>query len=407
MNNDSKNKNNTLSDDFISKNEYAKIHELLSITEKLNHVKDIDSLLDNILYQTRVFTKADAGSIFLVNTDNALDFSYFQNETLGGRDENSNRHIYSNFSIPINDKSIAGYVANTGDALAIDDVYFIPEKLPYSFNKSFDELSMYRTKSVLTVPLITSREQIIGVMQIINAMNKDKNIVPFDENDILFASFFANNASVAIERAKMTREMVLRMIKMAELRDPKETGNHVNRVGAYSIEIYERWAKNRGIKYKEIAHYKDILRIAAMLHDVGKVAISDTILKKPAKFTDEEYEIMKTHTTHGEELFGEKLTEMDKLSFDVAGTHHEKWNGKGYPKGLKGEEIPLGGRIVAIADVFDALISKRVYKDAFEEEKVLKILREESGEHFDPELIDAFFSIYDVITAIRNKYSDI
>ncbi|MGC8765145.1 MAG: HD domain-containing phosphohydrolase [Brevinematia bacterium] len=397
----------------------SKIAKLLSITEKLNHVKDLDSLLDNILYEARRFTNADAGTIFLVERDK-LKFSYFQNETLEKRSSTSNQFIYSVFEVPINDNSIAGYVALSGKPLIINDVYRIEGDVPYSFNSYFDKIFDYKTVSTLTIPLITSRQNVVGVMQIINAMDKDGNVIPFDEEDKMFVSFFANNASVAIERAKMTREIVLRMIKMAELRDPKETGNHVNRVAAYTIEIYDRWAKKKNLPVPEIKRTKDALRIAAMLHDVGKVAISDTILKKKGSLTDEEFNIMKMHTVYGARLFENSMSEMDILSKEIALNHHERWNGKGYPgfidnifdenikfgRGKKGNEIPLYARIVSLADVYDALISERVYKEMWTEEDTKKYILSQKGEHFDPEVVDAFFEIYDVILAIRKKYSD-
>jgi hypothetical protein len=214
--------------------------------------------------------------------------------------------------MPINDRSIAGYVALTGKSLIIDDAYKIDDSVSYNFNKSFDEKASYRTRSILTVPLKTSRDKVIGVIQIINAMGRPEKgkkagrktirkerLTTFTKSDEMYVTFFANNASVAIERAVMTREIILRMIRMAELRDPKETGNHVNRVGSYAIEIFEQWGRNRKLPQGEIKRAKDTLRIAAMLHDVGKVAISDNILKKPAKLTDEEYAVMRTHTVHG------------------------------------------------------------------------------------------------------------
>ncbi len=396
-----------------------KLSELLSITEKLNHVKDLDSLLDNILYEARKFTNADAGTIFLVE-GNKLKFSYFQNDTLEKRTSTSNQFIYSIFEIPINDNSIAGYVALSGKPLIINDVYSIEGNVPYSFNSYFDRIFDYKTVSTLTVPLITSRQNVVGVMQIINAMNKEGNIIPFDEEDKMFVSFFANNASVAIERAKMTREIVLRMIKMAELRDPKETGNHVNRVAAYTIEIYDRWAKKRGISLQEIKRTKDALRIAAMLHDVGKVAISDTILKKKGSLTDEEFNTMKLHTVYGARLFENSMSEMDILSKEIALNHHEKWNGTGYPgfiddifadkikfgRSKKENDIPIYARIVALADVYDALISERVYKEMWSDEDTKKYILSQKSGHFDPDVVDAFFEIYDVILAIRKKYSD-
>jgi len=402
-----------------AKESAERIKLLLQITENLNHNKDLDSLLDNILYEARKFTNADAGTIFLVEGDK-LKFSYFQNDTLAKREDSINKFIYTVFEIPIDEKSIAGYVALSGKPLIIDDVYKINDKVPYSFNSYFDQIFNYKTVSTLTVPLITSRQNVVGVMQIINSMDKKGNIKPFNEEDQMFVSFFANNASVAIERAKMTREIVLRMIKMAELRDPKETGNHVNRVASYSIEIYDRWAKKKGIPLKEIKKFKDNLRIAAMLHDVGKVAISDTILKKKGKLTEKEREIIKLHTVYGARLFENSVSDMDILSREVALNHHEKWDGTGYMghidnifsdnlkpgKGKKGEEIPLSARIVALSDVYDALISDRVYKEKWEERSVLEYISEQKGKHFDPQIVDSFFEIYDVIKAIRKKYSD-
>jgi HD-GYP domain-containing protein (c-di-GMP phosphodiesterase class II) len=382
-----------------------KLKELLTITEKLNHIQDINSLLDYILYESRKFTLADAGSIFLIK-NNVLEFSYVQNDTLVTLDQSDNKFIYSYFTVPIDNSSICGYVVLTGEALMIEDVYNLPKGVPYSFNSHFDTVSTYKTRSILAIPLVTSTGAILGVMQIINSKDENGNIISFHEDDKLYVSHFANNATAAIDKARITREMVLRMIKMAELRDPKETGTHVNRVGAYSIEIYHCWALTKGINEEEIKRQKDILRIAAMLHDVGKIAISDTILKKPAKLTAEEFENMKKHTEWGANLFADSISDMEKLSAIIAMSHHEKWDGTGYPKGLKKTEIPLAGRIVALADVYDALVSKRVYKDAWDEHKVLTYINEQSGQHFDPELVMAFTEIYEVIQAIRERYPD-
>jgi HD-GYP domain-containing protein (c-di-GMP phosphodiesterase class II) len=224
----------------------------------------------------------------------------------------------------------------------------------------------------------------------------------------------------------MTRAILLRMIRMAELRDPKETGPHVNRVAGYAVEIYERWAYKKGLPTREIEKTRDNLRMAAMLHDVGKVAISDLILKKPARFTDDEYEIMKTHTYMGARLFVDKQSEFDDIAQMVALTHHENWDGTGYPgridvetgipldipdgccstPGKKREEIPLFGRIVAIADVYDALCSNRVYKEAWTEDKVLEEMRKMSGTKFDPELVEVFFEVLPNIQTVLSKYPD-
>ncbi len=143
---------------------------------------------------------------------------------------------------------------------------------------------------------------------------------------------------------------------------------------------------------------------ASPMHDVGKIAIPDNILLKPGRLTPEEFEIIKTHTTAGYEiLYGSEIPLLN-LSAEIALTHHEKYNGKGYPKGLKGEEIPISGRIVAVADVFDALTSKRPYKEPWPIEKAINLLKGERGEHFDPQCIDAFFNVLDEILKIKEKF---
>ncbi|MDR2661657.1 MAG: HD domain-containing protein, partial [Treponema sp.] len=223
----------------------------------------------------------------------------------------------------------------------------------------------------------------------------------------------------------VTRAMILRMIKMSELRDPKETGTHVNRVAGYAVEIYDRWAYRHQVPDDERERFKDTLKIASMLHDVGKVAISDIILKKPAKFTPEEYTIMQHHTLYGAQLFEDPQSPVDVVARDVALTHHENWDGSGYPGwvdpltgralkaaadgrplGKKGEEIPLTGRIVAIADVYDALCSRRVYKEPWSEADVLAEIKQLAGTKFDPGLIDVFFEILPSIKQIRSLYPE-
>ncbi len=223
----------------------------------------------------------------------------------------------------------------------------------------------------------------------------------------------------------MTRALLLRMISMAELRDPKETGAHVNRVATYAVELYERWAHRNNLAKEEIDRNKDALRMAAMLHDVGKVAISDLILKKPSRLSEDEYEIMKTHTTKGAMLLGDIQSDFDEIAAIVALTHHENWDGSGYPGRinintgdpieidphgktvpLEGEEIPIYGRVVAIADVYDALSSKRVYKDVWDKKDVLNEIQNQSGKKFDPELVEVFFESLDLLESIRQKYPD-
>ena len=263
-------------------NEKEKLQEIIRLSSEVTKINDLDLLLEKILAKARAFVNADAGSIY-IREDDQLRFSHSQNETLSKKLPSGKKLIYTSFALPINNHSIAGYVANTGDILNISDVYKIPSYLPYDFSKNFDIVSHYRSKSMLTVPLKTTRGDIAGVLQMINAQDEKGNIISFSKEDESLMSHFANTATIAIERAQMTRAIILRMISMAELRDPMETGAHVNRVAGYSVEIFETWAKQQRLPQKTIDEKKDILRLAAMLHDVGKVAISDLILKKPAR----------------------------------------------------------------------------------------------------------------------------
>jgi HD-GYP domain-containing protein (c-di-GMP phosphodiesterase class II) len=389
------------------------VSAILKIIDDLNSLKDVDTILDRILTESRRLANAEAGSIFLVHDKKFLVFSYVQNDLLVNR-EKSRAAQYINLQVPISHESIVGHVAMTREPLVIDDAYHLPPDVPYRFNTSFDEEHGYRTVSMLTLPLLTLEGRLVGIMQLINAKDKNRNIVPFSEHNQVFVSFFANNAAVTIERGIMNRELILRMMSMAELRDPTETGAHVQRVGAYSAEIYERWALNKGIDEEKIKATRDLIRLAAMLHDVGKVGIPDAILKKPGKLTNEEFEIIKKHTVYGAKLFSSITSELDEMSLEIALCHHEKWSGGGYPgcnpeleengETKRGQNIPITARITALADVYDALCSRRSYKDALPEEDVYRIIRESSGTHFDPEVVEAFFQVIDVLNAIRRKY---
>jgi response regulator RpfG family c-di-GMP phosphodiesterase len=336
--------------------------------------------------------------------------------------------FFNTFTIPINNHSIAGFVARNLRPLNIPDVYEMPSVVPYTFDSSFDKRAKYRTQSMLTVPMTNQRKELLGVMQIINALDDKGRVIPFSPSEESLISHFATSAALALARAQMTRNIILRMISMAELRDPKETGPHVNRVGAYAVEIYETWAAARGLSEEEIERKKDSLRMAAMLHDVGKVAISDLILKKADRLSPEEFATMKSHTYLGARLFKNMQSDFEEVAAQVALNHHEKWDGTGYPGHLdpfsteawmehqakagtslpkRGEEIPLPGRIVSVADVYDALSSKRSYKDPWDEGRVIEEMRRLSGKNFDPELIDAFFDCLPTLKAIAKRYPDV
>jgi len=405
-------------------NEVERLKDVIRLDTELSTLQDLDILMEKILSEARKLTNADAGSIY-IREEGDLVFSYVQNETQQKKLPMGQKLIYSTFRVKINKQSIAGYVADTGETINIPDVYKIPQDCPYCFDSSYDKKCNYKTTSMLTVPLKTNRGDIVGVLQIINAKDSNGRDIPFNLEDEMVVRHFAGTASMALQRAQLMRALILRMIQMAELRDPKETGPHVNRVASYATEIYEKWAEKKGILKEEINKNRDILRMAAMLHDVGKVAISDVLLKKPAKFTKRERKIMESHTYLGARLFKDKQSKFDEVSSIVSLTHHENWDGTGYPGYVdietgkpinkekrgnaskrKGDEIHIFGRVVAIADVYDALLSKRAYKKAWKEEDAIDEIKKLSGKKFDPDVVEAFFDSINSIRSISRRYPD-
>lgn len=197
------------------------------------------------------------------------------------------------------------------------------------------------------------------------------------------------------EIVQTQKEFLLRLGELSEKRS-EETGYHVQRVALYS----EALAIKAGLEKRAV----DMLKMAAPMHDIGKIGIPDSILNKPGKLDKDEYEIMKTHSWIGYELFCDSKKEILKTAATIAHEHHERWDGLGYPRGLKGEEIDIFGRIVGIADVFDALSHDRVYKSAWEHKRVMEFFKENSGVMFDPKLCEMFFEIMPKILEIKEKF---
>lgn len=403
-----------------------KLEKVVKIEQQLGEIQDIDILLEQILTETRKIVNADAGSIYVCEK-NMLRIKYGQNDTQLKRLEPGKKLPFTNFSFPINEQQICGYVALKKETLNIDDCYKLSGNETYKFNKNSDLITNYRTTSMFTTPLKMANGKLLGVLQIINAKDKDGNFIPFDEEASLLITHFASNVVQALEHANLTSDMVRRMLKMTEFRDPKETYTHVERVSYFAQEIYDRYAFNKNISPEEVHKFRDNLKIATKFHDVGKIGISDTILKKPARFTDEERNIMKCHTVIGAQLFDPPESPLDQMCLDISLHHHDRWDGdltKGYPgnislndfsikdfqlkegKPISGTEIPLSARICAVADVFDALSHKRCYKDSWSLEDSFAEIERSSGSHFDPEVVEAFMQVKDRITAILNAYPD-
>jgi putative two-component system response regulator len=202
----------------------------------------------------------------------------------------------------------------------------------------------------------------------------------------------------ALEKIKSASlDTIYRLSIASEYKD-MDTGEHIKRVSRYSAAI----ARRMGLDEKTI----ETILYAAPMHDLGKIGIPDHILLKPAMLDPAEWEIMKTHTVIGAKILNGSDAEYIKMGEIIARSHHEKWDGSGYPDGLKGKKIPISGRITAIADVFDALTSKRPYKEPFSVEDSLVIIRAGRGNHFDPDVVDAFFAIQDEILAIKKEYDN-
>lgn len=206
---------------------------------------------------------------------------------------------------------------------------------------------------------------------------------------------------------KLQEKIVDGLATLIECRDGS-TGTHVLNTRRYVAMISEKLLE-RGIYPEEITpEFVKFLCEAAPLHDVGKIVVSDVILNKPAKFTEAEFNIMKRHASEGgkivREIFGDEADpEFVKVAIDAIKYHHEKWDGSGYPEGLKGQEIPMAARIMAVADVFDALVSERVYKDAMPVEEAFDIIVTSSGSHFDPRIVSAFVDMREEITRILKE----
>ncbi|MBI5329115.1 MAG: response regulator [Betaproteobacteria bacterium] len=212
------------------------------------------------------------------------------------------------------------------------------------------------------------------------------------------AAWLAEKVAEATEEIlEREREMIVRLSRAAEFRDP-ETGAHIQRMANYSLLT----AQAMGLSREE---QEDLLR-AAPMHDVGKIAIPDHILLKPGRLDEAELAVMRTHAAKGHEILQGSKSALLDIAALIALTHHEKWDGSGYPAGLRGTDIPVMGRIVAVADVFDALTTERPYKKAWEVERAVEFLRDGAGSHFDPACVDAFLSRLDEALRIRDRFQD-
>ncbi len=380
---------------------FESIEELLNIGIALSNTHEIDSLLDMILSESRRLTNADAGTLYLVDGDE-LRAKIAQCQTFVDRwGSDTAKSLFKSFSLPINEASICGCAALKHKVINIEDVQKINDGNQH--NQDFDLATKYSTHSVLAVPMLNPDDEVIGVLQLINAQ-KNNEICAFDELRVKLAMALASQAAVAIQNTLLTNSLqkahldtLQRLGLAAEWRD-KETANHIARVSHYSAII----AKQLGWDKKRI----DLLFHASPMHDVGKLGIPDDILHKNGKLTPEERKTMEAHPIIGANILKKASSTDMQMARTIALSHHEKWDGSGYPQGISGEDIPIEARVVALADVYDALSSKRCYKEAFPHVKVMSIIHEETGKHFDPQVVAAFIAELDTILEIHEKYKD-
>lgn len=291
-------------------------------------------------------------------------------------------------------KSVVGKAALSKEVQIVVDAY-----KDFRFNPEIDKKTGYVTKNIVAVPLLNHKGEAIGVFQ---ALNKKKGI--FTNIDAELLILIGNYASVSLENALLYKKIqdsqikiVHKLSSVAEFKD-SETTAHTKRVGSYSKII----AQELGLDN----NFCQLIELTAPMHDIGKIGIPENIVLKPASLSNEEFEIMKKHSMIGFEILNEDDDEILKMAAKIARDHHEKFEGGGYPLNKKGEEISIEGRITAVADVFDALTSKRAYKEAWSIEESVLYIQNQRGKQFDPTVIDAFIKKVDEIISIKLSFKD-
>ncbi len=350
---------------------------LVKISRSITALTDIDELLKVIAEETRNAMQADRCTVFLWDKDSN---ELWSKVALGVGDKE--------IRFPA-DKGLAGYVVQTGETVNITNAYSDSR-----FNPEVDKSTGYHTKTILCMPIMNNNHEIIGAFQV---LNKIDGVFTKNDEDLLIA--IGGSASIALENAQlfdrqlqMYREQKLlfesfidTLATSVDARD-KITAGHSKRVRLYSGLIADEIGMN--------AKDKSLLEKAATLHDIGKIGIRDSVLRKEGKLTDEEYKHIQEHVRITHNILNKLNMSPDfRIITEMASSHHEKWDGTGYYRHLKGDEITLGGRILAVADVFDAITSKRHYRDKMPIKNVLNIISEGAGSHFDLDLVDSFLKI--------------
>jgi len=349
---------------------------------EVSSLRNYDEIIVVLANMGRALSSADRCSVWVVSDDR---------ETIWTKVA----HGMDTIELPINSGIVGSSILN-GHREVIDDVY-----QDERFNQDIDQKTGYKTKSMMVIPMYDYNDEIIGVFQAINHQGDSDYFDARDLERLTLASTYAAetliSAKLAQEIEETQQEVVFTMGSIGESRS-KETGNHVKRVAEY--------CKLLSLAYGMNEEEAELLKQASPMHDIGKIAIPDNILNKPGRFDENERYIMNTHAELGYQMIKNSERPLLKAAAIVAYEHHERWDGTGYPNKLSGESIHIYGRITALADVFDALGSDRVYKKAWDDERIFKLIKDESGKHFEPRLVDLFFENLESILSIRSQFQD-
>ncbi len=362
-----------------------KLNLLVEFGSRVSGEIRLDKLLDIIAQQITALLDVGRCTIYLKDVEkNELWSKIAQGRGLE----------HTEIRVPLDGNNAISIVARTGEIINLPNAYEDPR-----FSMDVDMVTDFRTHTMLAVPLKNNSGKVVGVFQTANKADG----TPFDKNDEGILTLLATLAGSSIEIAKLYQdvrvaqlETIYRLAVTAEYRDQQDTRSHLKNISIISYLL----ARALGMGTKD----SELIKNASPLHDIGKVALADNILLKPGKLTTEEFEIMKSHTVYGGRILEGAHSKVLKIAHKMSLYHHEKWNGAGYPNGLKGEDIPLEARIITVADVFDALCQFRVYKNAWKTDEAYEYILSESGKSFDPRIVAAFKKIY---PSIRKLYAHI
>ena len=361
-----------------------KLNLLVEFGARISSELRLDKLLDIIAQQITRMLNVGRCTIFLKDGER---------KELWSKIAQGRGLEHTEIRLPLDGNTIVSLVARTGQSINLANAYEDER-----FSMAVDMVTDFRTHTMLAVPLKNNAGKVLGVFQVANKADGK----PFDKKDEGILLLLATLAASSIEIAKLYQdvhvaqlETIYRLAVTAEYRDQQDTRAHLKNISIISYLL----ALALGLSKK----HAELIKNASPLHDIGKVALADHILLKPGKLTPEEFEIMKSHTVYGGRILEGAHSKVLQMAHKMSLYHHEKWNGTGYPHGLKGEAIPLEARIITVADVFDALCVNRVYKKAWKTDDAYRYILAEGGKAFDPRIVAAFKRIY---SSVRKLYAN-